>query len=658
MLEPSGSFSQALRNARSALLGLREPGGWWDGELSSSALSTATAVFAIRLFLDFCGQLEADDEAKIIDPPTEKASKSAVQAGLNWLALHQNADGGWGDTVKSLSNISTTALVWAALGVDASAAVPGLRHVNAAAEGWLTHKAGGCDPARLVPAIIARYGKDQTFSVPILTMCALAGKLGQGRRAWRHVPQLPFELAAFPQRWFKWLKLPVVSYALPALIAIGLVRYVRLPGVNLFGRTLRALTRRRTLALLSRIQPDSGGFLEATPLTSFVVMSLVGAGEARHLTVRRGIDFLLRSARPDGSWPIDSNLATWVTTLSVNALARGCDLSDTLNRDDRQRLYDWLIAQQYRVEHPYTLANPGAWAWTPLPGGVPDADDTAGALLALRRLEPANPQATQAAQAALQWLVDLQNNDGGIPTFCRGWGTLPFDRSSADLTAHFIRAIQAWQHDCPPALGARLSSSTKAAIAFLRKSQQLDGSWLPLWFGNQHAPGDINPTYGVTRVLLCFDPREQNEPAWLRHAAAGVKWLLSTQHSGGGWGAGPRTPSSIEETALAVEALAHVKRVVSLSLDAAGAASSAALSLAALVDLACVESAIDRGAAFLIHATECGTQFDPVPIGFYFAKLWYFETLYPLIFTVAALEAVDALSMIAISHPSVPPEHV
>ena len=25
------------------------------------------------------------------------------------------------------------------------------------------------------------------------------------------------------------------------------------------------------------------------------------------------------------------------------------------------------------------------------------------------------------------------------------------------------------------------------------------------------------------------------------------------------------------------------------------------------------------------------------PIGFYFARLWYFEKLYPLIFTVAAL---------------------
>jgi squalene-hopene/tetraprenyl-beta-curcumene cyclase len=77
------------------------------------------------------------------------------------------------------------------------------------------------EPDRLAPAVVARYGKDRTFSVPILTLCALAGRLGTGRDAWRHVIPLPFELAACPPGWFAALRLPVVSYALPALIAIG-----------------------------------------------------------------------------------------------------------------------------------------------------------------------------------------------------------------------------------------------------------------------------------------------------------------------------------------------------------------------------------------------------------------------------------------------------
>jgi squalene-hopene/tetraprenyl-beta-curcumene cyclase len=34
---------------------------------------------------------------------------------------------------------------------------------------------------------------------------------------------------------------------------------------------------------------------------------------------------------------------------------------------------------------------------------------------------------------------------------------------------------------------------------------------------------------------------------------------------------------------------------------------------------------------------ERGRLNDATPIGFYFAKLWYFEKLYPIIFAVAAL---------------------
>ena len=38
-------------------------------------------------------------------------------------------------------------------------------------------------------------------------------------------------------------------------------------------------------------------------------------------------------------------------------------------------------------------------------------------------------------------------------------------------------------------------------------------------------------------------------------AVRGVKWLLDNQNDDGGWGGGRGTPSSVEETALAVEVL-------------------------------------------------------------------------------------------------------
>ena len=73
----------------------------------------------------------------------------------------------------------------------------------------------GRTPQEIAEAVRRRYGKDRTFSVPILMTSALAGLV-----PWSEVPSLPFELACLPQAWFRFLKLPVVSYALPALIAI------------------------------------------------------------------------------------------------------------------------------------------------------------------------------------------------------------------------------------------------------------------------------------------------------------------------------------------------------------------------------------------------------------------------------------------------------
>src|SRR3954470_23994 len=297
---------------------------------------------------------------------------------------------------------------------------------------------------------------------------------------------------------FAALRLPVVSYALPALIAIGQAHHFHSPSRNPFARLARSVTRRRTLRKLTGIQPPNGGFLEATPLTSFVTMSLAGSGQAEHLVVNRGVEFLSKSQREDGSWPIDTNLATWVTTLAINALG-----SEALSRDQQRAsaLRSWLLNQQYRQRHPYTYAAPGGWAWTDLPGGVPDADDTSGALLALHSLGGSDEKTREAAVLGVEWLLNVQNSDGGIPTFCKGWGTLPFDQSSADITAHAVRAWLVWNDQLPPRLRTRTERAVQRALRFLCRTQRADGSWVPLWFGNQFAPNDENATYGTARVL-------------------------------------------------------------------------------------------------------------------------------------------------------------
>ena len=503
------------------------------------------------------------------------AHDALVDNGIRWLLADQNDDGGFGDAAGCPSNISTTALAWASLSMHASGA-PGAER----AQRWIEERIGPLTAASLASSIGDIYGEDRTFAVPILTHCALAGRFG-----WESIPTLPFELAVLPHASFKWVGLPVVSYALPALIAIGQAQHHHHPSAHWISRRIRSSAVERTLNVLEAIQPTSGGFLEATPLTGFVTMSLASIGRREHPVTRQGVAFLRESVRADGSWPIDTNLATWLTTLSIKALG-----ADAFSAAERKGLKRWLLDQQYTSVHPFTRSAPGGWAWTDLPGGVPDGDDTAGVLLALSVLSDAPPnsddrlnsdrETLRAAAAGVRWLVDLQNTDGGIPTFCRGWGKLPFDQSSPDLTAHALRAWYVWRH-----LDPRVDNAMERAVIYLERSQRPDGAWIPLWFGNPWTPGQTNPVYGTARVLECGDllPSDSRR--------RGEEFLSSVQKPDGSFG-------TVEETALAVAVLGD-----------------------------------DRGARWL----QTQTTLPPAPIGLYFAKLWYSEKLYPLIFSVAAL---------------------
>ena len=191
------NLDAAIASTRAHLLSLRNERGHWEGELSSSALSTATAVVALSL-------VDAEQHAALID------------RGARWLVEHQNPDGGWGDTTISKSNLSTTLLCWSALtlvdkhhacrcpdDVASSSAAPlPLAAVFARCESWIREQVGSLEPDAICTAVVARYGKDKTFSVPILMTCALGGRLGEHDQAWRRVLALPFELAALPRAWF------------------------------------------------------------------------------------------------------------------------------------------------------------------------------------------------------------------------------------------------------------------------------------------------------------------------------------------------------------------------------------------------------------------------------------------------------------------------
>ena len=630
------SLRSAYQTVRQKLLDERCVDGHWEGELSASALSTATAVSALSFYMDALKSESEYDQAKV----AEIANR--IDAGIAWLSTQQNDDGGWGDTSQNYSNISTTMLVVASL--NAANRADEFAQAIEKAQAYIESQ-GSIDGLR------KRYGKDKTFAVPILANCAMAGIV-----PWKEVASLPFEAACVPQRFYHLMQLPVVSYAIPALVAIGQAKFILDPPWNPLRKLLGKLCLKRSLAVLEKIQPASGGYLEATPLTSFVVMALVKSGRIDHPVVRNGVRFLMASFRPEtlavetteapegqqpadrlsaeqGSWPIDTNLSIWNTTLAINALANYpagfCRDVEMLNQP-----VAWVLENQNIEVHPFTGAEPGGWGWSDHSGAVPDADDTPGAMLALSNfmkssslenldgVENANSKTSSqktsfqtihvAAKRATGWLLDLQNRDKGWPTFCRGWGKLPFDRSGNDITAHAIRGLLAWDSD---------DATTQSAIAngfeFLRRNQHENGFWLPLWFGNQDQPDDINPSYGTAKVLMAYRDANSFDT---KAAQIGLRWLRDHQNEDGGWGGGQSVcwpdhrlgSSSVEETALCTEVL----------LDDVDPRSQAAA---------------QRGVDWLIAAVESDCVDKSWPIGFYFAKLWYFEKLYPLIFATAAL---------------------
>ncbi len=339
--------------------------GHLTGELSTSALSTATAISALSL-------CEEQNTLQVVYGDT---GRQAIAVGCAWLAAHQNSDGGFGDTNRSHSNIATSLLVQAAWKLAKfepdRVQRDRLQQYIASQNSW--------------DGLRRRYGKDKTFVVPILTNCALAG-IAQ----WKQVPALPFEAAWLPQSWYRLARMPVVSYAVPALVAIGQVKFHFQPPLNPFVRALRHQAIEPTLRVLRSMQPDSGGYLEAVPLTSFVLMSLAGVGKLDLQVARDCIRFIMDSRLSDGSWPIDTNLATWVTSLSVVARRRRtrtplllasenqrADSSLDLARPTESagsptaissspwitpQTLRWLLKCQHLRRHPFTGARPGGWA--------------------------------------------------------------------------------------------------------------------------------------------------------------------------------------------------------------------------------------------------------------------------------------------------------
>ncbi len=563
-------IDKIIKVTSEALLSKREEGKIWRGKLSSSAISTSVSVFALH-----------EIDAQTYD--------RQIADGVAWLQRTMKADGSWGDSIESPSNLTATLLTYASL------YAVGVRSEKT--QVYLKERFGGETDEDIIQGVLDYYGTDLTFSVPILVMCALAGVISD----WERIPPFPFELAVLPQRLFRFLNLPVVSYAIPALIAVGILRFKK--GKQGLLAPLRRRFIEPSLKVLVKLQPADGGFLEAAPLTAFVSMCMVQAGYRNHVVTQKAAQFLVDTVREDGAWPIDTDLSGWVTSLSIRALDEDLPERDFFIENMKER--------STKDVHPFTGAQPGGWGWSDLSGSVPDGDDTSGVLVAFHVLT----RGTYAPEVGkgIEWLLDLQNNDGGMPTFCKGWGKLPFDRSSADISAHAFLAFSLWKEVLPPALKARTEKGAKRLLEWMETALSEEGSWMPLWFGDQDAADEKSPVYGTATAVDYLLSAGQSEALSL--ANKGLAYLLNVQNEDGGWGGAKGVASKVTLTAKVLGALASADKPD--------------------------EVAMDRALDFLYEAYERGELFQREPIGLYFSRLWYSEELYSLTFLLIGLKKVS-----------------
>ncbi len=520
--EIATSATEALQRAVGHLRGMQSPEGWWKGELETNVTMDAEDLL-LREFLGI-------------------RTVAQTQAAARWIRSRQREDGTWGAYFGGPPELSTTVEAYVACRLAGDP--PDASHMRRAAE--YIKDAGGLERSRVFTRIwLALFGLWPWERLPVLppelmllpprvplnvydfacwarqTVVALT-VVG----AYRPERPLPFGLAELsagvPQRSSRSVRTWPGRFQ---LLDDVLHRYERRP----LGWLRRLALERAESWIVARQEADgSWGGIQPPWVYSLMALHLRGY-ELNHPVMAAGLAgleaFVVEDA--EGRRLEACQSPVWDTALAVTALGDAGVAPDAPVMRDAG---SWLLSQEVTAPGDWSVRRPhlapGGWAFEFENDHYPDVDDSAEVALALRRVDVA---AGGAIERALDWVLGMQCADGGWGAFdvdntrdlCR---QLPFcdfgeliDPPSADVTAHAVELLAS----CGVARG-RMARG----VAWLRRSQEADGSWFGRWGANHvYGTGAVVPAL----VAAGIDPSD----GAIQRA---VTWLVRHQNTDGGWG--------------------------------------------------------------------------------------------------------------------------
>jgi len=543
--------AEAIHLAQGNLLHLQNPDGHWAGEL----IVDSTLCSDYILFMHWAGAVDRVLQEKCVAH----------------IRTRQLPDGGWNIYYGGSSEVNATVKAYFALKLAGD-----------------SPQAPWMERGRTAALRLGGIPRMNTYAKLYLALL--------GQFPWEKLPTIPVELTLLPN-WFPLSLYKISSWSRAMLVPLAILNHLR-PTRHLHpDLQIRELFPANTNATDLTPQPDPqwfslrnlflhidrllkyGDYLGLTPfrkpalkeavrwmtermgegshglaavfpamLNSIIALKALGYDDEHPVLAKALHDFEGLFVEDPEDFRIQPCLSpVWDTAINLIALVES-GYEDTKPGDPLARSARWLADREVRIRGDWAVHNPhpcaSGWSFEFRNDYYPDTDDTMMVLMALRFAPPGGSVEELRAifKRALPWLLSFQCRDGGWAAFdkavTQSWlESVPFadhnailDPACSDLTGRMLELLGYIDFD-------RAHPAVQRALAYLRRTQEPDGSWYGRWGVNY-----IYGTWQVLRGLRAID--EPMEQEWIARA---WRWLESCQNADGGWG---ETPASYEDRTL------------------------------------------------------------------------------------------------------------